>query len=68
MLRTFFPALLYISGFSFVLQTLWRMVVLPAFALPMMRIRKRWNFSLNFKEFIEEESDKGTRVLVLVGL
>jgi hypothetical protein len=30
-----------ISGNAVVLQTLWRMVVLPAFARPTMRIRKR---------------------------
>lgn len=39
----FSPALLYISGFYRVLQTLWRMVVFPPFARPIMRIRKRFN-------------------------
>src|SRR6267154_4177064 len=54
MLLTFFPALSYISGFSRVLQTLWRMVVFPAFALPIMRTRKRLNLCLNFEESMEE--------------
>jgi len=54
---TFSPALLYISGFSCVLQTLWRMVVFPAFALPMMRIRKRliFIFFLNSEGSMMEE-------------
>jgi len=40
---TFFPFSSYTIGFAsgFTLHTLRRMVVLPAFALPMMRIRNR---------------------------
>jgi hypothetical protein len=52
---TFSPALLYISGFSRVLQTLWSIVVLPAFALPIRRIRKRPIFSLIFEGSMEED-------------
>ena len=40
-LHTFFPSVLNISGRFAVLQTFWRMVVLPAFALPITRTRKR---------------------------
>jgi hypothetical protein len=40
------PAQLQISGLSRVLQTLWRIVVFPAFALPIVRIRKRPIFVL----------------------
>jgi hypothetical protein len=60
---TFFPALLYISGFSRVLQTLWRMVVFPAFALPITRIRKRPIFSLILEGSMEEGKCDGEALI-----
>jgi len=39
--HTFSPCGVKISGSSIVLQTLWRIVVFPAFARPIMRIRNR---------------------------
>ena len=60
---TFFPLLPYITGFSVVLQTLWRMVVFPALARPMVRMRKRSHSSLCLRATYSSSSDRGLAVL-----